>query len=457
MIDEYEVLMQEESPIYTNIQNITCSEETFWKFTKARGSQHTSFFSDIKLERGGRREVFEVCGRLGKGASCIVFKAKKKPTGDHSSSEEVVALKVVPNAKVSKVEKEVLFRASGHPFLVQLLTYFQAKKCLLYMLEYMEGGTLRSLLLRHKRFSVDKTRFYAAEIILAVRFLHRCGIVHRDIKPRNILLDKDGHCKLADFGESEVGIFTRSKITGECGTKLYMAPEIRKGKQYGPEVDWWSVGCVIYEMLMGKRPNSFDNVHRKRFRTDLMPSAVCIVKNFLDPNPRRRLGARGDTLSILRHPFFKNVNWLAVLDKRVKPLTLDLLYIDPDTPGDGDDHSNQEVPIVLEATLHQDAPHVPQGHLEDGKAAEELLEEKNEEESVKEIVQELAEELKEEKIISTDWCGRKCPRNPSQIELLEAETMSNQGVYYRDILCVEICLLFCALAVFSVGYIYELF
>jgi len=163
------------------------------------------------------------------------------------------------------------------------------------------------------------------------------------------------------------------------------------------------------------------------------------------------------------------------------------LNIDPDAPGDGDDRRrnpsiennnheaileapinqetpivleatlNQEAPIVLEAPLHQDAPLVPHGYLEDGKEAEELLEEKNEEESVKEIVQELAEELKEEKMISTDRCGRKCPRNPSEIELLEAVTVSNLRVYYRDILCMEICFLFCALAVFSVGYIYEFF
>ena len=419
--------------------------------TRTQETQSTSDYYDMTLERGGRREDFKLCGHLGKGTFGIVIKAKKKSTGDHSSSEEVVALKIVPNYKVSKVEKEVLFRAVGQPFLVQLFTHFQTEEYLLYMLEYMGGGTLHSLL-RHKRFSGDETRFYAAEIILAVRFLHQCGIVHRDIKPANILLDKDGHCKLADFGVSKVGIFTGSKITGERGTRLYMAPEIRLEDHYGLEVDWWSVGCVIYEMLMGKRPSSFDYVHCEQFRTDLMPSAVCIVKNFLDPNPRRRLGARGDTLSILRHPFFKNMNWLAVLEKRVTPPTLDLLNIDPDAPGDGDDHRrnpsiennnneailealiNQEAPIVLEATLFRSV-------LEDGKAAEELLEEKHE----------------EEKIISTDWCGRKCPRNPSQIELLEAETMSNQGAYYRDIFCMEICFLFCVLAVFSVGYIYEFF
>ena len=320
--DQYATLIKAEwEQELADIQKMTCSKEAFWKLT-TKESSDSADFDGITFERGGRREDFKVFGLLGKGGFGSVVQAKKKSTGDHSCSEEMVALKIVPNQKVYKFEKEVLFRAVGHPFLVQLLTYFQTEESLCYVMEYMEGGTLRSLLSRHKRFSGDKTRFYAAEIILAVRFLHECGIVHRDIKPENILLDKDGHCKLADFGVSKVGIVTSSKITGVCGTRPYMAPEIRQGKKYGPEVDWWSVGCVIYDMLMGKCLRLYDAVHCEQFPKYVMPSAVLIVKNFLNPNPIHRLGARGDIRSILRHPFFKKVNWQAVLLKRVKPPTL---------------------------------------------------------------------------------------------------------------------------------------
>ena len=377
--DQYDALIQaQRQQELTNIQKITRNKKTFWKLTWTKESPDSVYFDGITFERRGRREDFKVFGLLGNGGFGSVMQAKKKSTGDHSSSEEVVALKIVPNEKVTKAEKEVFFRAVGHPFLVQLLTYFQTKKSLWYVMEYMAGGTLYSLLSCHKQFSEDKTRFYAAEIILAVSFLHQCGIVHRDIKPRNILLDRDGHCKLADFGLCEVGMFASSTASVVCGTKQYTAPEIRQGKQYGPEVDWWSVGCIIYKMLMGTSLSSYDDVHCDRFPTYLMPSAVCIVKNFLNPDPRVRLGARGDTLSILRHPFFKKVDWKAVLQKRVtppfKPPTLDLFNIDPDAPGDLDDRRrnpsiennnheaileapfNQEALIVLEATLNREAP-----------------------------------------------------------------------------------------------------
>jgi len=326
--DQYEALIQaERQQEIAYIQKIKRNQDTFWKLTWTKASPHSADFGGITFERGGRREDFEVFGLLGKGGFGSVMQAKKKSTGDHSSSEEVVALKVVLNKKVFKVEKEVLFRAVGHPFLVQLLTYFQTKRSLWYVMEYMEGGTLRSLLFRHKRFSEDVTRFYAAEIILAVDFLHQCGIVHRDIKPENILLDKDGHSKLADFGVCKAGVFASSVISDRCGTWLYMAPEIRVGCKYGPEVDWWSVGCVIYEMLIGECLGSYDSVWLDSLPKYLMPSAVYIVKDFLQPFPQVRLGTLGGTPSILRHPFFKKLNWEAVLQKRIKPPNLDLVNI----------------------------------------------------------------------------------------------------------------------------------
>ena len=316
-------------------------------------------------EEGLRRSDFETIAHLGKGAFGSVVLAKKKSTGGHSSSEKVFALKSVPHVRAFKVEKEVFIRAAGHPFLVQLLAYFQTQESVCYVMEYMEGGTLRSALSRLKRFNEDMTRFYAAEIILAVNFLHNCGIVHRDIKPANILLDRNGHCKLADFGLCIVGMFKGWKASGVCGTVPYMAPEIRRGYSYGPEVDWWSVGCVIFEMMLGDRDvfNYFLN-HQQFPKYRLTKDAVSVVKNFLQPDPRRRLGARRNTLSIRKHPFFKTVDWEAVSQKLVtpplKPQTLETLNVYAADIARKPSMEKRVHEAILEAPLHQQDPLVPE-------------------------------------------------------------------------------------------------
>ena len=294
-----------------------------------------------KRTRDLRLKDLKIIRRLGAGSFGQVVLAKKKSTRGHSSSKEVFALKIVPKQLVYEVEKEVLVRAVGHPFLVQLHAYFQTRASVCYVMEYCEGGTLRSLMSRLQLFHEDLVRFYAAEIILAVKFLHECGIVHRDIKPANILLDRGGHCKLADFGLSEVGMFQGKLTEGVCGTVWYRAPEIQRGRLYGPEVDWWSVGCIMFDMMVGDCPAEEDLLYPEEYPLCLKKDAISILNMLLEPDPRRRLGAHGDTRSIQRHPFFKTVNWKAVFEKRVtppvNPLTLEFLAVDAEAPGDACD------------------------------------------------------------------------------------------------------------------------
>jgi len=378
--DQYEALMlADRQHELIDIQKMTSDKEIFWRMKWTKESPHSAVFDGVTFEetkRGGRREDFKVIGLLAEGGFGSVVLAKKKSTDDRSSSEEVLALKFVSNLHVSEAEKEVLFRAVGHPFMVQFLAYFQTKELVCYVLEHVEGGTLRCHLCRHKRFSEDMARSYAAEIILAVNFLHKCGIVHRDIKLENILLDRDGHCKLSDFGLCKVGMFTKSKTSGMCGTKQYIAPEVRRGDKYGPEVDWWSVGCVLYEMMLGTCRDSNDFIFLERFPTHLTPYAVSILKDFLHLEPSRRLGALGDTRSILRHPFFKKVNWEAVLMKRVTHVDQMIAARD----------------VVMEANKQ-----TAQVHLEDIKPQEDLsvLQQTEEEECVKETQHGQEEDSKE--------------------------------------------------------------
>lgn len=124
------------------------------------------------------------------------------------------------------------------------------------VMDFLNGGELFYHLRRELRFNEDRIRFYAAEIILGLEALHKGGIIYRDLKPENILLDDEGHIRLTDFGLSKQGIFKRNEdqTFTICGTPEYLAPEIIMGEGHGKAVDWWSLGTLIYEMLVGRPP-----------------------------------------------------------------------------------------------------------------------------------------------------------------------------------------------------------
>jgi serine/threonine protein kinase len=131
---------------------------------------------------------------------------------------------------------------------------FQTPKKLYFLMDFLNGGELFFHMKKESRFTENKSKFYAAEVTLALRHLHERGIIYRDLKPENVLLDISGHLKLTDFGLSKMGVFGTKKIYTFCGTPEYLAPEIINGKGYTKAVDWWSLGLLLYEMLSGRHP-----------------------------------------------------------------------------------------------------------------------------------------------------------------------------------------------------------
>ncbi|XP_061721780.1 protein kinase C isoform X2 [Cydia pomonella] len=275
-------------------------------------------------------EDFTFIKVLGKGSFGKVMLAEKKGT------DEVYAVKVLKkdaiiqddDVECTLTERRVLALAARHPFLTALHCAFQTRDRLFFVMEYVDGGDLMFQIQRARKFDEPRARFYAAEVTLALQFLHAHGVIYRDLKLDNILLDADGHCKLADFGMCKEGILDGATTTTFCGTPDYIAPEILQELEYGPSVDWWALGVLLYEMLAGQPPFEADNeddLFESILHDDVLypvwlsKDAVSILKGFMTKNPARRLGVAGGVGGIRAHAFFKDMDWDALQQRRLRP------------------------------------------------------------------------------------------------------------------------------------------
>ncbi|MBN3298447.1 KPCE kinase, partial [Amia calva] len=270
---------------------------------------------------------------LGKGSFGKVMLAELKGT------DEVYAVKVLKKDVILQdddvdctlTEKRILALARRHPYLTQLFCCFQTKDRLFFVMEYVNGGDLMFQIQRSRKFDEARSRFYAAEVTSALMFLHQHGVIYRDLKLDNILLDAEGHCKLADFGMCKEGILNGVTTTTFCGTPDYIAPEILQELEYGPSVDWWALGVLMYEMMAGQPPFEADNeddLFESILHDDVLypvwlsKEAVSILKAFMTKSPNKRLGcvvSQGGEEAIKQHPFFKEIDWVMLEQRRIKP------------------------------------------------------------------------------------------------------------------------------------------
>ena len=309
-----------------------------------------------KLERISSKN-YESLSIIGRGAFGEVHVCREKKTGN------IVAIK--------KIKKEVLFKKNqikhtldeqdflskiDSKWIVELKASFQEWDYLYLVMEYLPGGDLMGLLIARNIFTEEDSKFYISEMILAIDSIHELDCIHRDIKPDNVLIGKDGHIKLTDFGLAKIS----DKILKEdfidynfdenakkhnrnyscVGTAYYAAPEVITKKEYGQEIDWWSLGVILFEMLAGYAPfcskNTSDVCYKVshfekylKFPSHCQASDVCkdlILK--LVNHSENRLGKNGSK-EIKAHPFFKGINWLKI--KEMKPPFIPKLNNDYDT------------------------------------------------------------------------------------------------------------------------------
>lgn len=226
----------------------------------------------------------------------------------------------------TNAERKIL-QSLQHPFLMTLRWAFQTKEKLYFVLDYYKGGELFFHLKTKRRFSEDTARVYVAEVGSALGHLHSLGVVYRDLKPENVLLDDNGHVCLTDFGLAK-DIEPDDEAHTFCGTPEYLAPEIVTGAGHGMPVDWWSLGILLYELTVGIPPFYSQNVNEMynkiqhgvlRFPQFLSDECKSLIIGLLNRDPTKRLGSKDDFKDIQSHPFFKPLSWDDLMKKKIDP------------------------------------------------------------------------------------------------------------------------------------------
>jgi len=213
-----------------------------------------------------------------------------------------------------------------HPFLVNLYYSFQTPEQVVFVMDFINGGELFFHLQKDRRFPEERVRFYIAEIVLGLEYLHSNGVLYRDLKPENLLLTNEGHICMTDFGISKQGFKSDDDRTATfCGTPEYLAPEILEGSRYGKGVDWWSLGTLMYEMLTGLPPfyaQDIQTMYNKimtaklEFPDYISPDACSLLSQLLERDPIKRIP---DAKSIKQQSWFKHIDWEKLSRKEMTP------------------------------------------------------------------------------------------------------------------------------------------
>uniref|UniRef100_A0A1B8Y0Y4 Protein kinase domain-containing protein n=1 Tax=Xenopus tropicalis TaxID=8364 RepID=A0A1B8Y0Y4_XENTR len=244
----------------------------------------------------------------------------------------ICALKVLKKDNINNeeeiqrilAEKQIGQLVNPDRFLVDLYATFTSKYHLFFIMEFVAGGTLRTHLESCGHFDLEKATFYAACITLGLSAIHTKDVIHRDLKPGNLLIDKAGYLKIADFGMGKTGIGYGDRTSTILGTPAYMAPELVKEEQYTRAVDWWALGVIVYEMLLGTRPFTGMDIDfmyewieedEPHYPDSLEPQALSFISQLLMKNPEERLGStQDDAEDVAHHPFFNNTAWDDIID-----------------------------------------------------------------------------------------------------------------------------------------------
>ncbi|XP_040977552.1 microtubule-associated serine/threonine-protein kinase 4-like [Aquila chrysaetos chrysaetos] len=301
--------------------------------------------TSLKLRRKPQESDFETIKLISNGAYSAVYFVRHKETRQRFAMKKINKQNLILRNQIQQafVERDILTFAEN-PFVVSMYCSFETRRHLCMVMEYVEGGDCATLMKNMGPLPVDMARMYFAETVLALEYLHNYGIVHRDLKPDNLLVTSMGHIKLTDFGLSKVGLMSLTTNLYEghiekdarefldkqvCGTPEYIAPEVIMRQGYGKPVDWWAMGIILYEFLVGCVP-FFGDTPEELFGQVISdeinwpekdeappPDAQDLITLLLRQNPLERLGT-GGAYEVKQHQFFRSLNWNSLLRQKAE-------------------------------------------------------------------------------------------------------------------------------------------
>ena len=329
-------------------------EKKFKQYDTILEGLKSSFNDRWKLKKSDKvkLEDFEIFRTIGTGAFGRVMLVRYKQNLTYYAMKIMEKEKLVKSKQIEHTlsEKKIL-QCLKFPFVVSLEFFFKDNSYIYMVMPYITGGEMFSHLRRMGKFDEDLAKFYAAQVALALEYLHNCGLVYRDLKPENILIDKLGYLKITDFGFCKM-IETRTWTL--CGTTEYLAPEVILSKGYGKSVDWWSFGVLIYEMTAGYPPfyandpmKTYERIVAGKFKfaNHFGEDLRDVLKNILQVDLTRRYGnLKGGTMDIKRHRWFRGLDWNDVYYQKIQP-TFVPNFISPGDTSNFDQYPEDELKV----------------------------------------------------------------------------------------------------------------
>ncbi|XP_039147798.1 serine/threonine-protein kinase N isoform X8 [Drosophila simulans] len=326
--------------VYSPSSSTTSNSNQQQRRNVARGLQYRES-GGLETGRAGKQppnagmlsmDNFRLLSVLGRGHFGKVILSQLRSNNQYYAIKALKKGDIIARDEVESLlsEKRIfeVANAMRHPFLVNLYSCFQTEQHVCFVMEYAAGGDLM-MHIHTDVFLEPRAVFYAACVVLGLQYLHENKIIYRDLKLDNLLLDTEGYVKIADFGLCKEGMGFGDRTGTFCGTPEFLAPEVLTETSYTRAVDWWGLGVLIFEMLVGESPfpgddeeEVFDSIvnDEVRYPRFLSLEAIAVMRRLLRKNPERRLGSsERDAEDVKKQAFFRSIVWDDLLLRKVKP------------------------------------------------------------------------------------------------------------------------------------------